>query len=327
MDLVLYILLLILGMVFLVKGADFFVDGASSIAKRLRVPSLIIGLTIVALGTSLPELAVSVVAAINHKVDMSVGNVAGSNIFNILVVLGVSAIVAPVAIDKKILKFEFPFLLVVSAFLLIISCVGERAVTWYIGLILVILAIIYIVVLILRTKKENAGSTKKEEVVIKLSTPKAILALILGAIMIIVGGEAVNRSAVFIAKFCGMSEQLIALTIVAIGTSLPELVTSMVAAKKGENDIALGNVIGSNILNIVFILGISSLIYPLTIKPDLLFNLIVMVAVAVLLMVMALITQKKKGISRICGVILVSIYVIYTAYLICVQLGVINSIL
>lgn len=324
MEFVLNIILLALGMIFLIKGADVFVDGASSIAKRLKVPSLVIGLTIVALGTSLPELAVSVVAAINGKVEMSVGNVVGSNIFNILMVLGSSALIFPLIIDKKILKFELPFVFFISILLLVISITGEKAVTWYYGLVFIILLVFYIAFLIFRTKKEGINSDGEEP---KLSVIRAIVALILGSIAIALGGEVVNRTAVFIASFLGMSEQLIALTIVAMGTSLPELVTSVVAAKKGEKEIALGNVIGSNTLNILFILGIASLIHPLAIKHDLLFDLLFMVGITALLFVMAIIAYKKKGLYRVSGIILIALYVVYMIYIICRQYNVLPSFL
>ncbi len=323
--LILYIFLLVLGMVFLIKGADIFVDGASSVAKRLKVPTLIIGLTIVALGTSLPELAVSVVAAINGKVDMSVGNVVGSNIFNILVVLGLSCIIAPICIDKKILKFELPFLLFVSILLLIASLTGEKTITWYYGLIFLVLLVFYICFLIFRTKKEEKN--ENEIVEPKLSVSKSIVSIILGAIGIAIGGELVNRSAVYIAGALGMSEQLIALTIVSIGTSLPELVTSLVAAKKHENDIALGNVIGSNTLNVLFILGISGLIHPLSIQTNLYFDLIFMVAITVILIALSLFAYKKKGLYRISGSILFFTYILYMAYIICRQLNVLPGFL
>lgn len=325
MELFLNIVFLILGMVFLIKGADIFVDGASTVAKLLKVPTLIIGLTIVALGTSLPELAVSVAAAISKEVALSVGNVVGSNIFNILVVLGLTAILIPITIEKKVLKFELPYVIGGSLLLMIVSLIGNKEVTWYIGIIFLILLVVYIVILLLRSKKENNIEESEEEKSIKTKKDiiKAIIFLILGAASIIFGGECVKTTAVFIADFIGMDEKLIALTIVALGTSLPELVTSIVAAKKGENDIALGNVIGSNTLNILFILGISGIIEPLP-ASGMQVDMIFMLFVTILLFVMAILTYKKKGIFRISGIILVSLYVLYTVYLICRELGVIS---
>ena len=315
--LLLNILFLILGFVFLIKGADVFVDGASTIAKIFKVPALIIGLTIVALGTSLPELAVSVVASINNSTDLSVGNVVGSNIFNILMVLGTTSVLIPIAIQKEVLRFELPFVLFVSIFLLILGFVGNNEVNWLFGIIFLLLLVIYIFVLIKRTINENKEKVEEIQEEKKISPIKAIIFLILGAALIIFGGECVNTTSVVIAEFFGMDEQLIALTIVAIGTSLPELITSLVAAKKGENDIALGNVIGSNTLNILFILGLSSLITPLPITPNMSFDLIFMVFVTIELIIMAIITFKNKGLNKTCGIILISTYVLYMAYIIC----------
>lgn len=321
--LLLNILFLVLGFVFLIKGADIFVDGASTIAKILKVPALIIGLTIVALGTSLPELAVSIVAAINESTDLSVSNVVGSNIFNILVVLGLTSIIIPIAIEKKVLKFELPFVLGVSTLLLLLGLFGNNEVNWIFGLIFLILLAFYIFFLVKRTKKEEQEDIEQpanEEV--KTSPIKSIILLVLGAGLIIFGGECVNKTSVAIAEYFGMDEQLIGLTIVAMGTSLPELITSLVAAKKGENDIALGNVIGSNTLNILFILGAASLITPLPISSAMTFDMVVMVAITAILIIMAILTSKKKGLNKTCGFILVSLYVIYTAYIICRNYGV-----
>ena len=317
--LLLNILFLILGFVFLIKGADIFVDGASTIAKILKVPALIIGLTIVALGTSLPELAVSIVAAINKSTDLSVSNVVGSNIFNISVVLGLTSIIVPIAIEKKVLKFEFPFVFAVSGLLLLLGLFGNNEISWIFGLIFIGLLVFYLVFLINRTKQEEQIQQEEE---IKTSPLKAVILLLLGVALIVFGGECVNSTSVVIAEYFGMDEQLIGLTIVAIGTSLPELITSLVAAKKGENDIALGNVIGSNTLNILFILGVASLITPLPISSAMTFDLIVMVAITAILILMSFLTLKKKGLNKTCGVILVSLYIIYTAYIICRNYGV-----
>ena len=319
MTLFLNILFLIIGLALLIKGADFFVDGASAIAKILKIPTLIIGLTIVSLGTSLPELAVSLIAAINNSVDLSVGNVVGSNIFNTLMVLGLTAVIVPIAIDKKVIKFELPFVLLVTAILFIFSIVGERELTWYVGLIFIALMIFYIGFLIFRTKKEPEVQEEQEQ---KMPVAKAIIISIIGVAAIITGGEFVNTTAQKIAALCGMEEKLIALTVVALGTSLPELVTSMGAAKKGENDIALGNVIGSNTLNILFILGVSSVIHSLPISSELVFDLIFVLFITVILIVMAIITMKKKGLNRVCGIIMVSLYVSYLAYIICRNYGI-----
>lgn len=312
------ILFLVVGMALLIKGADFFVGGASNVAKYLKVPTLVIGLTIVSLGTSLPELAVSFIASIEKNADLSVGNIVGSNIFNLLVVLGLTSLFVPIMIDKKVLKFEIPFLIVVSALLLIIAITGPRQITWYYGLIFLVLCVGYIAFLIFRSKKE-AKKNKKEHVEEKKpewSILKSLVFLLMGLGMIVFGGQLVNKSSQIIAENFGMDDKLIGLTIVAIGTSLPELVTSLVAAKKGENDIALGNVIGSNTLNILFILGVSSVITPLPISSEMVFDIIVMIATTLVFTLMAFITFKGKGISKICGLIMLVIYVLYVIYLI-----------
>lgn len=320
--LIVNVIFLILGFAFLIKGADVFVDGASKIAKIFKVPALIIGLTIVSLGTSLPELAVSTVAAIQNSTDLSVSNVVGSNVFNILMVLGITSIIVPIAIEKKVLKFELPFVFGVSALLLFIGLFSKEGVNWIFGIIFLLLLVIYIVILILRTKKENLENPQNEEdLEEKPSTLKAIIYLVLGAASIAFGGECVNSTSVVIAEFCGMEQQLIGLTIVAMGTSLPELITSLVAAKKGENDIALGNVIGSNTLNILFILGVASVITSLPISSSMTFDLIFMVVITAILIVMSIITFKNKGLNKACGIVLVSIYVLYMAFIICRNYG------
>ena len=312
------ILFLVVGMALLIKGADFFVGGASNVAKYLKVPTLVIGLTIVALGTSLPELAVSFIASIEKNADLSVGNIVGSNIFNLLVVLGLTSLFVPIMIDKKVLKFEIPFLIVVSAFLLIIAMTGPRQITWYYGLIFLVLCVGYVAFLIFRSKKEAKKNKEEhvEENKPEWSVLKSLVFLLMGLGMIVFGGQLVNKSSQIIAENFGMDDKLIGLTIVAIGTSLPELVTSLVAAKKGENDIALGNVIGSNTLNILFILGVSSVITPLPISSEMVFDIIVMIATTLVFTLMAFITFKGKGISKICGLIMLVIYVLYVIYLI-----------
>ena len=264
MTLFLNILFLIIGMILLVVGADIFVDGSSSVARRLKISALIIGLTIVSIGTSLPELSVSFVAALNHKADMSVGNVIGSNIFNSLVVLGMSALLIPIAVKKSMLKFELPLLIAITALVFIVSwLITPKQIGLWVGIILLMIFIGFITLQIVFAKKEQKQfkqnddneekETKKEEPLWK--------AIIGGIAAIWFGGECVTSTASYIAKFFGMSEALVALTIVAVGTSLPELVTSIVAAKKGENDIALGNAVGSNIFNIIVIYWICGLPY------------------------------------------------------------------
>ena len=275
MDYVLQLILLVLGFYLLVKGADLFVDGSSSVAKLLKIPSVIIGLTIVSIGTSLPEAAVSITASLQGSYDLSIANVIGSNVFNLLAVVGASAIICPFLIDKMIMKRDFPICIGVSvilAFMLIDNTLSRTE-----AAVLFVLFIAYILLLVKSAldNREEQGEDYKV-----LSPMKSALYIILGAAGIILGGQFTVNSATFFAKAFGMSELLIGLTIVAVGTSLPELVTSIVAAKKGESEIALGNVVGSNIFNILFILGMSGLVHPLGCDPNALIDIIILISLS-----------------------------------------------
>ena len=254
MAIFLNILFLILGFVFLAKGADFFVDGASSIAKRFKIPQLVIGLTIVAMGTSLPELAVSATASLAGNNAIAISNVVGSNMFNLIVVCGACALFAPLAISKDILKKDFPIAIGCGVLLLVMGIIGME-VCRIDGVILCVLFITYITILVRAALKARAA-TKDEEVVEKTIPVWLCIIYIVGGIAAIkFGGDFVVDGAVTIAGKLGLSENLIGLTIVAVGTSLPELVTSIVASKKNEVEMAVGNVLGSNIFNILLILG------------------------------------------------------------------------
>lgn len=308
MDYVLNLFLLILGFVLLVKGADLFVDGSSSVAKLLKIPSVIIGLTIVSIGTSLPEAAVSVTASLGGNYDLSIANVVGSNFFNLLSVVGVSAVICPFAIDRMIMKRDFPIsigLAVILAFML-----RDNTLSRIEAAILFVLFIAYIVILVVSALKNREESSEDYKT---LSPLKSILFIILGAAGIILGGRLTVNSATFFAAAFGMSELLIGLTIVAVGTSLPELVTSIVAAKKGESEIALGNVVGSNIFNILFILGMSGIVHPLTCDPGALIDTVILIVLS-LIMYVVCITDKK--VTRPEGIISVVLYVIYLVYII-----------
>lgn len=308
MDYVLNLFLLILGFVLLVKGADLFVDGSSSVAKLLKIPSVIIGLTIVSIGTSLPEAAVSVTASLGGNYDLSIANVVGSNFFNLLSVVGVSAVICPFVIDRMIMKRDFPIsigLTVILAFMLRDNTLSRIEAT-----ILFVLFIAYIVMLVASALKNREGSSEDYKT---LSPLKSVLFIILGAAGIILGGRLTVNSATFFAAAFGMSELLIGLTIVAVGTSLPELVTSIVAAKKGESEIALGNVVGSNIFNILFILGMSGIVHPLTCDPGALIDTVILIVLS-LIMYVVCITDKK--VTRPEGIISVVLYVIYLVYII-----------
>ena len=318
------------GVLLLVKCSDIFVDSASFFAKKLKIPTLVIGLTVVAFGTSMPELAVSasdsVACLVNGgNANIAIGNVVGSNICNILLVLGCSVIISPIILKKDILKFEYPIMLGVSVlaaiFILLFSLNGTYAILRWEGIILILGIITYVTYLVLKSRKETKPLSKQDEPQIKdMKTWKAILFLLIGLGGIVLGGELVINGAKSVAVGIGdlaglnhdLVESLVGLTIVAVGTSLPELVTSVVAAKKGENEIAIGNVIGSNIFNILLILGVSSVITPLTIGTQ----IIVDIAVMLLAVVLAFILSIKGKLNKKDGLIFILCYVAYIAYLI-----------
>lgn len=308
-------LLLIIGFFFLIKGADLFVEGASSIAKKFNVPAMVIGLTIVAMGTSAPEAAVSITSSLAGQNDMSVANVVGSNFFNILVVLGVSAIIAKLPVQKGTIKKDAPFLLLVSALLLLFGL--NLNISRIEGLILLAVFAYFLIDTVKSAKKSSqetaneTATTMDVEVVGQSSMPKTILLSIIGVVGIVLGGDMVVDSATDIATSFGMSANLVGLTIVAIGTSLPEFVTSVVAIKKGETEIAIGNVIGSNIFNILLVLGLATTISPITISAFALIDIIFMVAITVLLY---LFMKKDNSLVKSQGIIFLIVYVAYMAY-------------
>ena len=316
MEMVLNIILLVAGFVALVKGADLFVDGSSSIAAIFKVPSVIIGLTIVALGTSAPELAVSTSAALKGSNEIALSNVVGSNIFNLLMVLGVCAVIKPLPITKVIKKRDFPLSIVVTAALfgvLALQMIGKvdfgavkmsdnvSEVSRIIGISLLVLFIIYIVILIISAiKNKTEGEPTKT-----MSPLKSILFIIIGLALIIAGGQFVVNSAKFIAAAFGMSETLIGLTVVAFGTSLPELVTSIVASRKGENELAVGNVVGSNIFNMMFILGISAALHPITVNFACMTDFAILIVASIMVFIFAL----KNKINRVEGIVMILFYI------------------
>lgn len=301
-------ILLILGFILLIKGADFFVEGASSVAKLLKIPSIIIGLTIVAFGTSAPELAVSVNAAIKGNNGIALGNVVGSNIFNLLVVIGICAIIHTVNVDKKILDRDYIFNVILTVVLGILLANGSD-ISRRDGIVLLVFFVIFLYYTI-RLALSDRQEAKEEEKI--LSPVLSGIYIIGGLLAIVYGGDFVVDSASAIALQFGMSESLIGLTIVAVGTSLPELVTSIVAARKGEADIALGNVIGSNIFNIAFILGTSATIHPFSVQTSSFYDILYLIAVSVLFYVFA----YRGKIDRAKGMILTALYIAYTIYLI-----------
>ena len=320
----LVIVILVIGFVLLIKGADFFVEGSSSVAKRLHVPSIIIGLTIVAMGTSLPETAVSVSASIAGNNELAVSNVVGSNIFNLMVVIGVCAILATVNVAGETIKRDIPLSLICAGLLMLLGIIGLGDKTGMTlghmdGAIFIGLFAGYIFYMIRIALKANKEGKKVEieggsdEDIKLVSVPVSILFIVGGAIAIAVGGDVTVDAASRIASDLGMSQTLIGLTIVSIGTSLPELVTSIVAARKNEVDMALGNAIGSNIFNILMVLGIASLISPISIIRENIIDLCVLVAFTVCVWIFA---GTKKKIGRIEGLCMVVLYAVYAVYIV-----------
>lgn len=306
-------ILLILGFVLLIKGADFFVDGSSSIAKKLRVPSLIIGMTIVAMGTSLPECSVSVSASIAGKNGLAISNAVGSNIFNLMVVCGVCALFCPLSVKKSVMKREFPFSVLVAILLLGFGVTG-MVVGHIEGIILLLVFALFILWMVwssLKSRKNDTPQATEEDDKI-LPIWKCILFIVGGMAAIIIGGNLVVDSASAIAKTFGMSDNLIGLTIVAFGTSLPELVTSIVAARKKEIDMALGNVIGSNIFNILFVLGIAAAISPVTFVMENIIDIAILTAMSLLVWIFV---WPKQKLVRWEGIIMLLAYAGYSAYI------------
>ncbi|MDK2804345.1 MAG: cation:H+ antiporter [Peptostreptococcaceae bacterium] len=310
--------LLVIGFIILIKGADFFVDGASSIAKIAKMPTLLIGLTIVAFGTSAPEAAVSINAALKGSNDIAIGNVIGSNIFNLLVAVGISAMIRPIKVQKTTIIKEYPLSMYSVALLIILSLdnlfAGNDAnlLTRGDGLILLLGFGVFMFYLIEMAVLSKEADDEVEEIV-KLPLSKSIIFSILGLVGIVFGGDMVVKSATDIALHVGMSETLVGLTIVAVGTSLPELVTSVTAARKGESDIAIGNIIGSGLFNIFFVLGISATIHPIAVSSKLIFDFIILAIVTVISHVFA---YSKKEVDKKEGFALTAMYIAYMVYII-----------
>lgn len=315
--------LLIAGFILLVKGADFFVEGASDLARKLKIPSLVVGLTIVAMGTSAPELAVSISASVSGANSMAVSNAVGSNIFNLLVVLGVCALIKPVGVTKDILKRDYPVSIGVTvlffAFLLLGNDIGRIEAG-----VFILLMIGYMVWTVKSAlKSRDAKNTENDNQQKKFNPIKCGLFIILGAAAIVFGGNLVVDHASNLGAAIGMSETLIGLTICAVGTSLPELVTTIAAARKGETDMAMGNVIGSNIFNILFILGVSGVISPIEIVPAEVTKTLIDSGFYIAICLMAYIfCLTGKKITRVEGSVLSGIYVLYTAYAIMRDIGI-----
>ena len=302
-----HLILLIVGFILLIKGSDFFVDGSSNIASILKIPTLIVGLTIVAFGTSAPEAAVSITSSLSGNNALAVSNVIGSNLFNMMLIIGLCALLRELKIGRDVLNKDLPFLVVITAILSGFIIIG-----WSIsrveGIILFLLIIGYVSYLVYSAKK-----TKEAQIVEKpkMGLLRSIIYIIGGMAGIIIGADFVVDSASYIAMAFGMSETLVGLTIVAIGTSLPELVTSLTALKKDENQLIIGNVIGSNIFNILFVLGASSIISPITINPNMLIDVALMLVVTILFFIFGK-TQDKYDKKE--GFVLVALFIAYMAF-------------
>lgn len=335
MDILFNLVLLIVGFLLLMKGADFFVEGSSAVAKRMKVPSIVVGLTLVAVGTSLPELSVSVVASINNANEMSLGNVTGSNIFNLLMVLGISALFQKVNVKESIFKREWPFLIIITALAVFLvgdalwfgkllsqvnvfsfdnGNLGAGSVGTLDGILLLLLFVGFIIWTVRYALKERTNEEEPTNDV--LSVGKSIIYMLCGIVAIVLGGDWVVDAAEVIALKLGMSETLVGLTVVAMGTSLPELVTSAVAARKGEADIAVGNVIGSNIANLLLVLGLSATISPVTASVMASIDLAISLVFTVIVLIMA---KANKGIGKKSGIVLILFYAVYMAYIIARQ--------
>jgi cation:H+ antiporter len=313
-DILLQLLLLVFGFVLLVKGADFFVDSVSDIASYFGIPQMIIGLTIVAFGTSAPEAAISITAAIEGSGGVAVGNIIGSNIMNVWLILGISALVSPMIVKKNTIRYEIPFTIFISTVFLVMGIFNNRL-SYICGIILWILMIAFFIYLFFSAKKEmkkNALTVEIQGEKEKINLPMSIVIAVLGGAAVVVGANLTVNAATNLARICSISEDIIGLTIVAFGTSLPELVTSVTASKKGKNDIAIGNIVGSNIFNILFVVGTASLITPIAFDNSFIIDGIVAVAAIASLLVL---TVKRKKLSRMGGLVMLVLYAAYFAYL------------
>lgn len=310
---ILMIVLLAAGIFLLIKGADLFVDGSCELSEKLKIPAYLVGLTVVAFGTSLPEAAVSITAAIDGSNEIAIGNVIGSNMFNTLVVLGASALFAPIIVKKNLLRRDFPFCIGITVLMSVLLIAGKTLeLTRLDGAILLVVFAVFMAYSVILGKKEDTDGEESAQIK-NFPMWKCILYIAVGIAGVAAGGSLTVNGAKMMALSFGLSETVIGLTVVAIGTSLPELVTSMVAAKKKQNDIAVGNVIGSNVFNILFILGISSVIRPITPK-DIFVVTDSLILTGVMLLTFAASFFGKK-INRPTGIFMILIYAVYTVFL------------
>lgn len=305
MEIFLQTALLALGLFMLIKGADWFVDGAAGLAAKFKIPQLLIGLTIVAMGTSAPEAAVSISSALKGSADITIGNIVGSNIFNIFIILGLSAVITPLSVGKTTIRYEVPFLFSITALLLVQGLDGTIGLID--GIVLFFSFLVYLVYLCVTAKRQKE---KEIESPVRYKLWRFIFLTVSGLALIILGSVVSVDAATFIAKNLGISERIIGLTVVAFGTSLPELFTSICAARKGNADIAIGNIVGSNIFNILFVTGQSSLIVPIPFASEFFFDAAVAGISTLMLLVFCL---KKKKLNRIHGAIMLFAYIVYFA--------------
>lgn len=302
------LLLLVLGFAMLVKGADWFVDGAAGIAEKFGIPQLVVGLTIVAMGTSAPEAAVSINAALKGNAAITIGNVVGSNILNILIILGITSVIVAVAVAKSTIKIEIPYMLLITLLLLGLGYTGGT-ITFGEGIILWAAFLVYLGYLFRMAKKDKADVEEKTE---EQPIWKLLLFAVGGLVLVVWGSDVTVDAATAIAKAMGMSERFIGLTIVALGTSLPELFTSVSAAIKGKADIAIGNIVGSNIFNILFVVGTTALITPVVFEPTFLIDTAIAILAGILLW---LCVFKDKKLNRAGGIVMLVSYAVYFVYL------------
>ena len=300
------ILLLAVGFIMLMKGADWFVEGSAGIAKKMGIPQLVIGLTIVAMGPSAPEAAVSINASLKGNAGIAIGNVVGSNILNILIILGISSVLATIAIQKSTFCYEIPFMIFVTVVLIALGMTGEY-VTRMEGVILWVLFIVYLLYLFRLAKKGTQEEETEDRPIWKL-----LIYMVTGGVLVVWGSDVTVDSATAIAQVIGLSERFIGLTIVALGTSLPELITSVVAARKGNADIAIGNIVGSNIFNILFVVGLSALIVPIPFAAGFIVDFIVAAVAGVLLILFCF---RKQKLPRVAGFVFLLAYAGYFVYL------------
>ena len=307
MHMLIELVLLIVGFAMLIKGADIFVEGAAGIAAKFGIPQLVIGLTIVAMGTSAPEAAVSITAAWKGTADITIGNVVGSNIINILIILGVTALIVAVAVQQSTIRYEIPFVVLVSAVLLVMGALDGN-IGRLDGVILWLLFIVYLAYLGVMAKRGK----EEQETFEDAPAWKLLLYVVIGIALIVLGADVSVDAASEIARVIGLSERFIGLTIVALGTSLPELCTSVVAATKGKADLAIGNIVGSNIFNILFVVGTAALIIPVPFNPAFVIDTAVAIGAAVLLWICVL---PKKKLTRPGGILMLAGYAGYFVYL------------